>query len=134
MGQHEPGRIRLFTHGGHGELVLRFAMSFAMEQRRASERSSFEISFASYHYRILDYRENEIAVYHWHPLGKSSVKTPHLHVSAAGSIVLQQRFSSRLATRKTHIGRIHFPTQQVALEDNFELLIREFLVDPRRPD
>lgn len=134
VGQREPGRIRLSSHGGHGELILRFALSFATEQHRATERGPFQVATASYHYRILDYREDEIVVYHWHPTGKSPVKTPHLHVGAADSIVLQQRIGSRLATRKTHLGRLHFPTRHILLEDIVELLIREFRVDPLRAD
>lgn len=134
-GQSEAGKIRLSTHGGQGELIFRLAVSFTTERiSRVEERGWFQVSNASYHYRLLDYHENEIVVYHWHPTGDSSVRTPHLHVSAAGSIVLQQRVGSALADRKAHLGRIHFPTQHIPLEYIVELLIREFSVDPLRAD
>lgn len=97
-------------------------------------RETFSIATSFYQYRILDFHENEIAVYHWHPSGKSSVTHPHLHVTAAGSIVLQQRFGSEIANRKTHLGGIHFPTRHILLEDVAELLVREFSVDPLHSD
>jgi hypothetical protein len=133
-GQAEPGRVRLSTHGGQGELTFRFAHEFTVEPISREKRVRFEVRTSLYQYRILDFNETEIIIYDWHPFGASSVATPHLHVSAAGSIVLQQRAGSKLANPKTHIGSFHLPTSEIVVEDIVELLIREFLVDPRRPD
>lgn len=68
--------------------------------------------------------------YDWHPSGASPVTTPHLHVSAARSIVLKQRAGSQLTGQKTYLGNLHLPTARIFLEDLVELLIREFSVDP----
>ena len=134
-GQRAPDRVLLPTHGGSGDLVFHIAHQFMIQRTLdIGTRETHSIVTSFYQYRILDYQENEIAVYHWHPTGKSSVTHPHLHVSAAGSIELRQRIGSKLASRKTHLGRVHFQTRQILLEDVVELLIREFSVDPRHSD
>jgi hypothetical protein len=130
-----PSQLRLRTHRGQGDVIFRFAHAFTTEHVPHDQvRSTFKVSSSFYQYEILDLEETEIVSYHWHPTGVSAVTTPHLHVPAAGSIVLQQRFESKLAHRKTHLGRIHFPTQHMVVEDIVESLIREFLADPLRAD
>lgn len=134
-GQDEPSQLRLRTHGGHGDVILRLAHEFTTQRiSRVHTRGLYEVSNSFYLYEILDLEENEIVVYHWHPIGASPITTPHLHVSAAGAIVLKQRAGSRLAGRKTQLGRFHLPTGDIQLEDIVELLIREFAVEPLRPD
>ncbi|MBW3634610.1 MAG: hypothetical protein KY456_16445, partial [Chloroflexi bacterium] len=87
-----------------------------------------------YQYRILDVAEKEIVVYDWAPTGLSPVRTPHMHIPAAGSIVLSQRAGSRLSVQKTYLDDLHFPTGHILLEDIVELLIREFRVGSLRAD
>jgi hypothetical protein len=135
QGQEEPGRIRLLTHNGQGELLFRLVHEFTMDHvPNDVVRGPFKVKSSFYQYRILDYEDNEIIVYDWHPSGASSVTTPHLHVSAARSVVLKQRVGSQLAGQKTYLGNFHLPTARVFLEDVVELLIREFIVDPLRSD
>ena len=127
------GRVRLSTHDGLGELVLRVAHEFTIRSLPGNkERASYEVSSSYYQYRILDFDENEILVYDWHPAGISSVRTPHLHISAALPITLMQRAGSQLAGRKTHLSKFHLPTARIFVEDIVGLLIQEFKADPLR--
>lgn len=134
-GQVTPSQLRLHTHGGHGDLVFRFAHTYTTERVRNGQAPVFfEVSTSSYQYAVLDVDEKEIVVYHWHPTGVSAATMPHPHVTAAGAVELRQRAGSRLTGRKTHLGAFHLPTGQVLLEDGVELLVREFAVDPLLPD
>ena len=132
-GQDEPNVARLTTHGGVGELLFRFAhlytVAFVPDD---DQRGPFKVSTSFYQYKILDRDETEVVVYDWAPAGISPVRTPHLHVPIAGSVLLKQREGSPLENQKTYLGSLHFPTARIFLEDIVELLIREFQVDPRR--
>jgi hypothetical protein len=134
-GQREPNIARLTTHHGGGEIIFQFAHLYSVI-RLSDEprRSQYEVSISFYQYRILDINEGEIAIYDWAPAGLSTVRTPHMHIPAAGSIILPQRAGSRFAGQKTFLDDLHFPTGYIFLEDIVELLIREFRVDSRRED
>ena len=134
-GQRESNVARLTTHGGVGELLFRVAHLFTVAHVPDGERRGlFEVRTSFYQYKILDREEREIIVYDWAPSGSSPVRTPHLHVPAAGSIVLRQRAASPLENQKTFLGNLHLPTGRILLDDIVELLIREFRVDPLRGD
>jgi len=120
------------THGGVGELRFRFLHTYVVVPDVAP--GTYTVRSARYQYRVLDIAEREVAVYDWHPEGISPVRTPHLHVPAAGAITLAQRPGTPRADAKTYLGRLHFPTAGITLEDILELLIREFGVDPVRSD
>jgi hypothetical protein len=135
LAQSRSNVARLKTHGGVGELLLELAHLYAVAGTPDSaRRGMFEVVTSYYQYKILDFGRNEIVVYDWAPFGPSPVLTPHLHVPAAGSILLKQRAGSPLANQKTFLGSLHFPTGYIAIEDIVELLIREFQVVPRRAD
>ncbi len=134
-GQEEPNIARLTTHGGTGELLFRFAHLYTVGHvPDDAQRGPYKVSTSFYQYKILDCDEREIVVYDWAPTGISLVRTPHLHIPIAGSIVLRQREGSPREDQKTYLGSLHFPTARILLEDIVELLIREFRVDPRRDD
>lgn len=134
-GQSAPNVARLRTHGGAGEIYFAFSHLYeVVAVSGAARRASFAVQTTFYQFAILDYEENEIVVYDWAPTGPSPVRTPHLHVPAAGSIVLKQRAGSPLAQRRTFLGSLHLPTGRIALEDIVVLLIREFAAVPRRSD
>jgi hypothetical protein len=134
-GQTVPNLARLRTHGGIGELLFRFGHSYVVAPSRdGGTRDAFVVNTTFYQYRILDYGGDEVVVYDWDPDGPSPVRTPHLHVPAAGSIILKQRTGSPLAQQRTFLGSLHLPTGAIVLEDIVELLIREFQVVPRRTD
>lgn len=134
-GQIEPNITLLATHAGEGELLFRFAHLYHVVQiPGAVPRALFDVRTSFYQYRILDFAEKEIVVYDWAPTGLSPVRTPHMHIPVAGSLILPQRAGSRLASQKTYLDDLHFPTGHILLEDIVELLIREFQVSSRRDD
>lgn len=45
---------------------------------------------------------------------------------------MEQRPSSPREGARTHLGKVHFPTRHIFLEDIAELLIRDFAVVPAR--
>lgn len=135
VGQSLPNISRLSTHDGEGELLFQFAHLYRIDRlTNVTRHAAFRVSTSFYQYRILDRREGEIVIYDWAPAGISPVRTPHMHIPAAGSVVLPQRAGSRIETQKTYLDDVHFPTGSIFLEDIAELLIREFQVDPRRDD
>ena len=139
MALYTPGQPRdtalLTTHGGIGDLRLHFAHLYRVVQVPGSALGNrFAVQTTFYQYRILDFDLNEIVVYDWAPEGFGPIRSPHLHVSAAGSIILKQRSGSPLENQKTFLGSLHLPTGRIEVEDIVELLIREFQVVPHRAD
>jgi hypothetical protein len=65
---------------------------------------------------------DELLAFHWHPVGASRVRTPHLHVGA------EVRIGSRW------LPKVHVPTGAVALQDVLTLCIEELEVEPIRDD
>jgi hypothetical protein len=128
-GQTNPNLARLRTHGGSGELLFRFIHHYAVKHEpREGQRGLYEVTSLRYHYDVLDRDEAEIMVFHWDPDGG---RGPHLHVSAAPSIILPQPPGSSMAMRRTMLGDLHIPSGHVSIEDLVELLIAEFHVVPR---
>lgn len=128
-----PNVARLRTHGGTGELLFRLGHSYVIAPfRDGGLPSAFAVTTTFYQYSILDYGGDEVVIYDWDPDGPSPVRTPHLHVPAAGSIILGQRPRSPLTNQRTFLGNFHLPTGPIFLEDIVEMLIREFQVVPRR--
>jgi hypothetical protein len=64
----------------------------------------------------------ELLAFHWHPLGASHVRTPHLHVGA------EVRIGSRW------LPKVHVPTGAVALQDVVAICVDELEVEPIRDD
>ena len=130
-GQGEPDLLRLKTHRGIGEIVISIALNYMIAP--AGIRA-FSIEPTRYQYRVLDIAGRELVVYDWHPTGLSPVITPHLHVPAAGSVVLTQRPGSPLTSAKSYIGAMHLPTGPISLAEIVRMFITEFRVDPIRDD
>ena len=75
-----------------------------------------------YRYRIMDSNHREILAYHWHPMGRSSFISQHLHIG-----------HGTMAARE-ELQTAHLPTGYVSLPDIIRLLIRYFRTTPRRHD
>lgn len=134
-GQTQPNVARLLTHGGNGELLFRFAHLYTVVRLPQDPGCSpYRVSTSFYQYQVLDIHERELVIYDWAPRGRSPVHAPHMHIPAAGSVILPQRPGSPLATQKTYLDDLHFPTGHIFLEDIAGMLIREFRVDPLRAD
>jgi hypothetical protein len=134
-GQVQPNRIRLRTHGGAGELILKIVQQYNLIfLPDVVQRLPFDVLSSYYLYRILDRNEQEIVVYHWEPDGRSHIVKPHLHMPAAAPVTLAQAYGSRIADQKTHLGKLHLPTGRIGIEEIVELLIVDFIVDPIFPN
>ena len=57
--------------------------------------------------------------FHWHPASTPRLKWPHMHINGN--------------TYDGDVGRVHFPTARVCIEDFIRILIRDFDVKPRLP-
>jgi hypothetical protein len=130
-GQVQPNQFRLTTHGGVGELDVRIAMTYVVDVVGVQE---FAARTTRYQYLVSDIASQELVIYDWHPTGRSPVTTPHLHVPAARTVVLAQHDGSPREGARTHLGTLHFPTGAIGTAAVVEMLIREFGVDPVRPD
>jgi hypothetical protein len=73
-------------------------------------------------YRV-DVGESAIS-YHWHPIGASQVRTPHLHV----------RTRSDAGYGGMPLDRLHLPTGSIPLAAIVRFLITELGVEPNRAD
>ena len=71
-------------------------------------------------YQVKNAERRELFAYHWHPIGRSHVTTPHLHISGR--------------TEPSELAQAHYPTGPVTLADVVRLLIADFQVRPRRTD
>ncbi|MEZ4563760.1 MAG: hypothetical protein R2853_13590 [Thermomicrobiales bacterium] len=130
-GQPQPNQFRLTTHGGVGELDVRIALNYVVEVVGVQ---AFAARTTSYQYVASDIAGQQLVIYDWHPTGRSPVISPHLHIPAARTVVLEQREGSPRAGARTHLGTLHFPTGPIGTATVVDMLIREFGVDPVRKD
>lgn len=80
----------------------------------------FKAKTTSYSYEISvrkDGRLEIIAAFHWHPGTTAKLKWPHVHIKGN--------------TAEGDLGRKHFPTARISIEDFLRFLIRDFGVHPR---
>lgn len=92
-------------------------------------RRTFSVQITGYRYEILDSAGDEILAYHYHPSGVSNVRYPHLHVSGKSPAVDIGRGMEQLS-----LDAMHLHTGQISIEDVVQLVIREFGVQPLKPD
>lgn len=96
-------------------LWLTLSQQYVLRQVE-DERGPWKVSTRGYWYRIDD-EDGEFLAWHWHPLGLSRERRPHLHVY-----------------RDPYDGRLHLPTARVGVEAVVRLLVDELDVQPRRDD
>ncbi len=101
----------------------------------AASHARFQARLTGYKYQIYTREQRELAAFHWHPSSFSRFRTPHVHVSGANPISLDSSTTSGGAGF-LDIGKAHFPTRYILLEDVVEMLIADpvFAVEPRRAD
>lgn len=99
-----------------------------LEYEVISEAGRFRSRLAGYSFRVLEPDEREILAFHWHPVGTSPVRHPHLHISSRMPEIqlAENRFLA--------LARMHIPTGFVTFSDVVRLLIEEFGVEPLRHD
>lgn len=102
---------------GEGRLSLA-----ASEQIVAREGDAgWEARTVAYMY-VLSMDGSEFLAFHWHPVGPSPVRTPHLHVGV------------EIQIGATWLAKAHLPTGVVALADVLKLLLGELGVRSLRDD
>jgi len=80
----------------------------------------FKAKTTSYSYELMvkkDRNLETIVEFHWHPDITPKLKWPHVHIKGN--------------TAEGELGRKHFPTARLAVEDFLRFLIRDFDVKPR---
>jgi hypothetical protein len=112
------------------DISLEYTIAFLPEE---TMRQPYRAVTTNYAFAVLDLSGEELFAYHWHPEGVSHVTTPHLHFSGALPISLPIRPGSPEAT-ELWLGHAHFPTRRIELSEFVRFLIRDFNVEPRRPD
>ena len=80
------------------------------------------VQLTDYYYTLTDAAGRELFAYHWHPVSRSWVTWPHLHLGPA------------IGQLAPAAGQAHFPTGPVAIEDVIGMMIRWFGVVPQRQD
>jgi len=114
LGRHP---VRLVRDGGQSPLSLLLAHNYRVIQEADRQWSAQTIGWA---YQVANHAGLEIFAYHWHPVGRSRVTRPHLHLRG-GAVAAE-------------LGKTHFPTGVVTLADVVRLLIEDFETPPRRAD
>lgn len=110
----EGARVDL---GGEGRLSLA-----ASEQIVAPEgEAGWAARTVAYMY-VVGVDGSAILAFHWHPVGPSPVRTPHLHVGVDVQV------------GAVWLGKAHLPTGAVTLADVLGLVLGEFGVRPLRDD
>jgi len=90
--------------------------------RAEGDLGPWKVSIVSYAYSLEDDAGAGLH-YHWHPVGTSEIKSPHLHLKNSGC---------QIAT--TDLGKFHLPTGRIALEDVLRIAINDFGVTPLKDD
>src|SRR5438477_451384 len=67
-----------------------------VEQRGATE--PWRVETVGYEYALDDRAGHEVFGYHWHPVGLSPVRTPHLHLGAGAGVALPALREGHLPT------------------------------------
>jgi hypothetical protein len=89
------------------------------QQARRAERRV--VQTVGYIFAVLEGdRHTELFSYHWDADGAVPIPHPHLPVAANA--------------KRRRIGKFHFPTGPIMLQQVLWVLIRDFKVTPRRPD
>ena len=116
LGDGSPDRL-----GSNPPLFLTVALHYHIVEA-SGKRGPWKVSIAAYWYSLDDEQGQEILAFHWHPRGRSSVTSPHLHIGPGAGV------------QYPRLRGAHIPTGRVALEDVLRLAIRELGVEPLRRD
>lgn len=107
--------VRLSDGSGLG-LAARYRVATVAGDR------GWEAMLAAYRYDLWDRDGREMLSYHWHPVARSHVTTPHLHLGIGA------------ASWRPELAKAHLPTGHVTLEDVLLLAIQDLGVPPLRGD
>jgi len=105
---------------GNRDLELSIYIRFSVEESPSGNRRVWRTELQGYEYLLQRGNGHEILAYHWHPIGRSYITEPHLHVS--GSIA------------GIDLSKAHLPTAAVSLSRFIQFLISDLGVEPIRAD
>jgi hypothetical protein len=109
--------IALGTTGGPDtRLSLSVQQQYQIVRHDDPDRGPWKVATRGYMYELANANGQELLAYHWHPLGQSRWRGPHLHVSEG------------------RMAGFHLPSGRVSLEELLRLLLAEVGVRPLRPD
>jgi hypothetical protein len=109
----EPARIPRVTDEAPWWLSVK--QRYALVETDDPDRGPWKVSTRAYRYR-LDDSSGEVASWHWHPAGRSTMRDPHMHVAHGP------------------LHRAHLPTRRVGIEAVVRLLILDLGARPQRDD
>ncbi len=95
-------------------------LSVTQTYRLDSRAGGFKATTTSYSYELSVKKDGKLEIivaFHWHPAKTAKLKWPHVHI--------------RGNTAEGDLGRKHFPTARISVEDFLRFLIRDFEVKPR---
>ena len=121
-----PVPHRLTMNGGlpvalGGPSQFRLQQNYRIVESELSG-APWRVEVVDYDYVIYDVEQREVLLYHWHPVGNSSVETPHLHLEQGAQV------------GRSEVRDAHLPTGDVSLNAILRVLIEEMGVHPRRSD
>ncbi len=129
----ELSSIRLPLKSGRVYLRLRVVIDYRIDEISDNPRSErFIVDELRYAYRVSNFVDEELFVYHFHPESESVIHHPHLHMIAP-PFDLPQHPSGQPSV-KLPISKAHFPTGHVTLQQVIRLLIEDFGVETRVPN
>jgi hypothetical protein len=100
-----------------GSLSIDVAEEYEVRQ----DVDGWRVVILGYLYAV-GYEGRELVSYHWHPRGKSSITSPHMHAGANVQVGDQW------------LGKVHLPTGTVGLEQVVAMAITELGAKPLRED
>jgi hypothetical protein len=122
-------RVPLRGAMANDDLSLAVYLHCAIVQDARFGRRSRMVRPARYAYELLGREDRELVVFHWRPLGRSRVTSPHAHISGARPIPLAQRPSGDLPA-PLDLNNAHIPTGMIQIEEVLLMLIRDLGVQP----
>jgi hypothetical protein len=115
LGREHPIPLR-----GPHRLALSILLDYEVVNIRGDLESRWNIQVAGYNYALIGSDGGEIVAFHWHPDGRSPVTEPHVHIKGTVAGV--------------DLSKAHIPTGMVGVQSFLRFVIRDFGVEPLRPD
>lgn len=106
----DPVRIPLNTGGA---LYLTVDQQYRLVEAEGLS-GPWKASTRAYRYQLQDQDDRELAAWHWHPVGRSKERRPHLHVGDGP------------------LTGLHLPSGRVGVEAVLRLLLSELDARPQR--
>lgn len=104
-----------------GGLLLHARMNYEFVRDDQLEDGPWRCTTRGYMYAVDGGDGRELISYHWHPVGASHYKLPHLHIGTPA-----------LAPSGVFTAGSHFPTGRLSLESFVRFVITVLKVPPRR--